>query len=100
MKIIMYVDDGEVVYGFNPINWRVNSITVVGEGKFLDGKYSIGDNAEEAIDYYSEKYKMPYLGDVMNEPSDNIIKLSDHYTIHDFIPWIAKASQLTGIFWY
>ncbi len=80
-ELLWYVDDGEVVYGFNPINWRINSINIIGEGNILDGKYSIGDNAEEAIDYYSEKYEMLYLGDAMSESSDNIIKLSDGYLL-------------------
>jgi len=80
-ELSWYVNDGEVVYGFNPINWRINSINIIGEGNLLDGKYGVGDNAKEAIDYYAEKYEMPYIGDTMSEYSDNIIKLNDGYLL-------------------
>ena len=75
------INDGEVIYGFNPINWKINSFNIIGEGEILDDKFGVGDNAKEAIDYYAQKFEMIYFDNHMGKPSDNIIKLNDGYLL-------------------
>lgn len=79
-------DKGELSWGFilgeayiaiNPVSWQIKAVYSRDPGMLFDGRFAAGDNAAEAIDYYTDKFPIFYSPKTMMEEPDNIFDLGD-----------------------